>query len=76
MKKTVFSIVCAIALATCAFVYSNVAASSSDRALNENIEVLADDEGEYTVPYNEPVWERHYRNSCEYNCAKPGDETC
>ena len=72
MKKIIIAVFVAAMTICSVMIVCKVVSSPMNECVRENIEALADDE----IPYNQPVWERYYRNDLEYNCAKPGNETC
>ena len=72
MKKIIIAVFVAIMTICSVMIVRKVVSSPMNEYIRENIEALAEDE----TPYNQPVWERYYRNDLEYNCSKPGSETC
>lgn len=72
MRKIIITVFVAVMALCSIMIAGKVVSSPMDEAIRENIEALTDNE----VPYDQPVWERYYRNDLEYNCSKPGEETC
>lgn len=74
MRKTMKVAFVAAVVAMAGYgVYTNQKAELMSDVMLENIEALADEEGNY----NKKIWERFYRPEGDgYNCTQTGHETC
>ncbi len=70
MKKIIVILLSAFVATMATALFCKTLSAPKNDVFEENIEALS--EGEL----NQPIWERYYRNDLEYNCAKPGNETC